>query len=348
MKKNTFFILTLLLLISSATLLAQEKKGIIAGIFPNRFDSRWRNDSKAIENASYKMNFKYLAFYGDDSAQSLVKLIDRASRNKVDTIILPIDKSIENSSIIERAKELGIDVVTYLNTPDTVNGVSMHIAFNYTRAGYNQILYTFDKVPYGTYLFMMGIPTDYRFIDSYSGSIEAFKIAAIRNSINVISHPYQIGSTLNDIKNIVKRHISNNRNITSIIMPDDNMSSAVVSAIKELGLESKIFVSGQNITPISASYILDNTQMMSSYAHQNILVLEAIKIAYEIALTGHHKSNDNGNPIIIGGRALPTYYVYPQIIDKSNLKKDIFDKGYIRYNASLRAKIANIDSHKSE
>ncbi len=340
MKKNIYFIFSLLFLLFStnAYLLAQIK---IAAIFPNKDESKWLADSKAIENLSAEMGATYFALYGSNTIESQEKLVERAARSGVDVIILPVVEPKSSYKIITKAQIDGIKVVTYLNPPDTARGVSMHIAFDYSRAGYNQILYTFNKIPFGTYLFMMGIPTDHRFLDSYKGSIEAFRIAGVRSAIKIIAQSYQIGWKNEDIKQFVKNAIRQNPDISVIVIPDDAMSVPVAAAIRELRLEKPIFISGQNLTPISAGYILDDIQIMSTYPHQSDLATEAAKIAYKLAARNDEdddiETNDNNNPVIASGVAIPTYYIYPQIIDKDNFQKMIINKGYIKTNVIFQS-----------
>ncbi len=358
MKKNTYFIFTLLLILLASNNYLSSQQEIktkeideiitdeveieqirIAAIFPNDKEKIWTDDANILENISLEMGTKYLSYYANNTIDSQMKLVDKALRDKIDILILPIAATTDSSKIIERAYTNGIKVVTYLNPPDMVDGVDMHIAFDYKQAGYNQILYSFNQNNSGAYLFIMGIPTDYKLLNAYRGSIDAFKFIRTISKIKIVARPYQIDWDDEAIKNYIKLSITNNPDISTIIIPDDSMSLPAVKAIRELNLARSIQISGQNLTPLSASYILNGIQFMSTYAHQNALALEAFKIAYEIATKGNINPNDNNNPIIVRGKALPTYYICPQIIDKYNFKEAILDKGYITEKAIARSKI---------
>ncbi len=337
MKKNTYFIfiLTTLIFTTCVGLFADTPKVEqikIAAIFPSKKDSRWVSDSKYIKNISSEMGFKYLEYYGNDTLEAQIKLVDKASSSGVEVIILPISSVADSSQIIEKASSNNIKVVTYLNTPNRTQGISMHVAFNYSMAGYNQMAHTLEQVPFGTYLLIMGTPTDHHFLSSYKGSIEAFRKRKPQNSIKIIAEPYQIAWKNRSIKDFIKNSIANNTNISSIILPDDSMSLLAAQAVDELKLEPErtIFISGQNLTPLSANYVINGSLSMSTYAHQNLLAIEAVRIAYEIALDGSSTPNDNGEPITIAGNVLPTYYIAPEIINKANFTDAILKKGYMK------------------
>lgn len=332
MKKYIHFILILTILICSTNteLFSNSSKQVkIAAIFPNSSEARWTSDSKAMKDMSSKMNIKYDEYYGYNTIESQVSLVDRAARNGVDIIILPISGVAGSSQVIQRASANGIKVVTYLNTPEITEGISMHVAFNYYMAGYNQMNSTFKQAPYGIYMLIMGLPTDHRFISSYKGSIEAFKTDEIRKSIKIIIEPYRMNWNNQAIKDFIKRSIEKNPDISAIILADDSMAILVIEALRELGLEKKILVSGQNLTTVSAGYILDNSLLMSTYPHQNDLAIEALEIAYKIAKANPTGANNNGEPITIGGNVLPTHYIAPKIINKPNIEVNIFKKGYM-------------------
>ena len=186
-------------------------------------------------------------------------------------------------------------------------------------------------MPFGTYLFMMGLPTDHMFLDIYAGSVDALKNIGISSNINIIPKAYDPNWQSRHLKKFIENFINEYSDVSVIIIPDDKMAIHIVEAIKEMNLNFDVFVSGQNMTVNSAGYILEGIEIMSTYSDQNLLTVEAVNAAYSIATTGKAKSNDDEHPIMISGVAIPTYYVYPIIIDLNNIQKEIFDKGYINW-----------------
>ena len=327
--KKTILLIFIFTLILSKSILANGFK--IAAILPNALDERWVSDIKSMQGRAYSLGFDILVFYGDNTLESQKKNISRAVANGIDVIILAVHNPVNSSRFIEMAAVNGIKVVTYLNPPDGPNNVSMYIAFDYTKSGYSQIEYTLKRVPFGTYLFMMGLPTDHMFLDIYAGSVDALKNIGISSNINIIPKAYDPNWQSRHLKKFIENFINEYSDVSVIIIPDDKMAIHIVEAIKEMNLNFDVFVSGQNMTVNSAGYILEGIEIMSTYSDQNLLTVEAVNAAYSIATTGKAKSNDDEHPIMISGVAIPTYYVYPIIIDLNNIQKEIFDKGYINW-----------------
>jgi D-xylose transport system substrate-binding protein len=100
-----------------------------------------------------------------------------------------------------------------------------------------------------------------------------------------------------------------------------------VQALEEQKLAGKVLVSGQDADLAACQRIVAGTQSMTVYKPIRPLATRAAEIAVALAKHSQVESNRKVNN---GSKDVPTYFLMPLSVDKSNIGETVIKDGFLK------------------
>lgn len=239
-------------------------------------------------------------------------------------IITPRDVN-KVGEIIEYAKKKDVPVISYSRVV-IGEDIELYVGYDCTKIGQNMGQYLAETVDHGDYIFLKGDENDFNTELLYSGAMKYLQPLKDGKKINVILDEYVKGWDAATAKQIVKEAIKKNNNkIDAILAPNDKLAQACSEAIDELGIKTKVQITGMDAEIEALKRINNSKQGMTFYLSLEDLSRTAIDEAYDLAQGKDLKVNANIDNK--SSSKINAYLINGQIITKENMKTQIIDKG---------------------
>jgi D-xylose transport system substrate-binding protein len=251
--------------------------------------ARWVNaDTPAIQAECVKKNLDCDVQNANASTDTEKTIADKMINvNKVQVLILCSIDAATAKGIVTEAHAAGVKVIDY----DRLNvgaGSDYYISFDNTKVGSLQgnalvSAVTAAKVTNPTVAVLNGSTTDNNaklFNTGYMGIINPLITAgtwkkASEQWIDKWTDSIA-GTTFSTMYN-------SNKNINVVMVANDGMADAVISDLKNLGINGKVVVSGQDATAVGLQHIMDGDQAFSIYKPVAQEAVPAVDLAAELA-----------------------------------------------------------------
>lgn len=115
-------------------------------------------------------------------------------------------------------------------------------------------------------------------------------------------------------------------NLNAVMVANDEMANAVITVLKQQGLNGKVAVSGQDATATGLQNILTGDQCFTIYKPVKGEADVAVKLASQI-LSGQKPTAPSTVKDPTGNRDVPSYLATPVVVDKTNIAVPFTD-GY--------------------
>lgn len=120
-------------------------------------------------------------------------------------------------------------------------------------------------------------------------------------------------------------------NLNAVMVANDEMANAVITVLKQQGLNGKVAVSGQDATATGLQNILNGDQCFTVYKPVKGEADVAVKLASQI-LSGQKPTAPATVNDPTGKRDVPSYLATPVVVDKTNITLPFTD-GYQKASA---------------
>jgi D-xylose transport system substrate-binding protein len=115
-------------------------------------------------------------------------------------------------------------------------------------------------------------------------------------------------------------------NLNAVMVANDEMANAVITVLKQQGLNGKVAVSGQDATATGLQNILTGDQCFTIYKPVKGEADVAVKLASQV-LSGQKPTAPSTVKDPTGNRDVPSYLATPVVVDKTNIALPFTD-GY--------------------
>jgi D-xylose transport system substrate-binding protein len=250
--------------------------------------ARWVNtDTPAIKAECTKKGLDCDVENANASADTEKTIADRMITNKVQVLILGSVNAAVAKGIVTEAHAAGIKVIDY----DRLNlgaGSDYYISFDNTKVGALQgnalvAAVTAAKITSPDVAVLNGSPTDNNaklFNTGYMGVLQPLITAGTwKKSAEQSIQDWKdttAGTTFSTMYN-------SDKNINVVMVANDGMADAVISDLKNFGVNGKVVVSGQDATAVGLQHILDKDQAFSIYKPAAQEAVPAVDLAAELA-----------------------------------------------------------------
>lgn len=326
MKKKIVLLLICLLTISSLVGCSKKEEKINIGVsFGVGEATRWQKEKTYMEEkaAELGVNIEVRLNRTDTpltQTEDCIEMIDQG----IDVLILTPRDVTNVEEIISYAKEKNVPVISYSRT--VLNQyVDLVVGYDSYRLGQTMGQYLSESVYTGDYIILKGDPSDSNAQLTYDGAMRY--IDPMRDDINIILEEAVPGWSRELAKEMVIEAIQNNGgNVDAILAPNDKIAGGCAEAVKELGIDHHVVITGMDAELDAIQRIINNEQDMTISLDLQMLASTAIEEAVLLASGKKPKVNtevSNGYNVPV-----PGYLITGIEIVKQNINSEIIEKGF--------------------
>lgn len=301
---------------------------------------RWAQEKIYMEDRAEELGAKIEVHLsemseGESQMEDCISLINSG----IDVLIMRPKDTEGIEDVIELAKKKNVKIINYAGLVDQ-QPIDLFVGYDCRQIGQTLGQYLSEMVTEGNYIILSGPPED-KYVSSfiYDGAMEF--IDPIRDDINIILDESVPGWSPDEAKTMVHDAISQNENkIDAILAPNDGIAGACAEVIKELGITSKVVITGMDAQLEAAQRIVAGTQSCTIFMNGQFLANTAVEEACKLAKGEKISVNaeiDNGsdNPVpanlINKSNVIPANLISGQLVTKENLDKKLIDSNYFTH-----------------
>jgi len=288
---------------------------------------RWKRDRDAFNHRAQELGADVLVQSADGNDALQVQQAENLLTQGVDVLVVVPHNGEIAASIVDSAKQQHVPVLSYdrlIRNSD----VDFYVSFDNFRVGELQAKYLFDHVPKGNYVLIGGSPTDNNARMVRDGQMKVLAPAIDRRDIKVVADQWAKDWLPSEaLKHTENALTQANNNVSAVVASNDSTAGGVVQALEEQKLAGKVLVSGQDADLAACQRIVAGTQSMTVYKPIRPLATRAAEIAVALAKHSQIESNSKVNN---GSKDVPTYFLMPLSVDKSNIGETVIKDGFLK------------------
>lgn len=304
-----------------------DKKIKIGLSLPTQREERWVRDKEKMEAVAKDLGVELIVKVADANTQEQITQVESLLTQDIDVLILAPHDAAASATLVDKAKQEGIPVISYDRLITNTDKLDAYISFDNVKVGELQGKFITEQVPQGKYIIMSGAPTDNNAKLFKEGAMKYIQPLIDSGKITVVAEQAVENWVPENALKIVEAALAaNNNDIDAILAPNDGTAGAAIQALAAQGLAGKVHITGQDAEKSAAKRVMEGTQSMTVYKDTRDLGQAAIETAIKFAKG--QKPDTNGE-VHNGKIMVPTVMLSSNIVTKDNLKAVLIDSGYL-------------------
>lgn len=291
-------------------------------------EERWNIDRELFVKKAEELGAVVRIAVSHNDVKNQVSEIRNLISQGVKAIVVVPSSSEEISAAIDEAHKAGIKIIAYdrlINNAD----IDFYISFDNTEVGRLQAESVLRVKSSGNFAYIGGAPTDNNAFLLRDGSMSVLREKIDSGEINLVVNELTEGWKQDEAYKTIKTYLDNGGTLDAVVAANDGTAAGVIQALEEKGLSGKVPVSGQDAELAACQRIIEGTQTTTVYKPINKLASQAA-IAAVAMVKGLAPET---NAVINNGKAdVPSYFLEPIIVSKSNMMETIIKDGFHSYN----------------
>jgi D-xylose transport system substrate-binding protein len=240
-------------------------------------------------------------------------------------LIVAAANSDQASRIVDMAHESKVKVIAY---DRLINGCKLdyYISANSTQIGELMTSYVTSLKPEGKYALIPGSKYDNNAQRIFLGQMNVLQPYMESGDIQVVYSEFTEAWTAAEGELHTKRILEQNPDITAIIAGSDAITNGVLKVLKENGLESKVFVTGQDAEIVNVKNVMNGTQtcdILKPLKEMAQVTAElAMDIAQEKPITIKFITESNGKSLV------KSVLLEAIVVNKNNVQSTVISSGF--------------------
>jgi len=307
----------------------ENGKKIRVGLsLPTQREERWVRDKETMEKAAKDAGIELIVKVSDANMQEQITQVESLLTQGIDVLILAPHDAASAASLVEKAKQENIPVISYDRLITNTDQLDYYLSFDNVKVGELQGKFITEKVPQGKYIILSGAPTDNNAKLFKEGAMKYIQPLIDAGKIQVIADQ-AVDNWLpeNALKIVEAALAANNNQVDAILAPNDGTAGGAIQALAAQNLAGKVPITGQDAEKAAAKRILEGTQSMTIFKDTRELGKKAIEMAIDIA---NGKKIETNGEVDNGKKMVPSILLEPKVVTKENLKEVLIDSGYIQ------------------
>ncbi len=304
----------------------KDNKRFTVGFLFHDFDvPRWDRERKIFEEKIIELGGEVIVKSAGKNAilqrNQAIELIEKGVKALV---VIPVDAS--SAEIVRIAHDKGVKVISYAGLIPNCD-LDYHVEFDSRSVGKLQAEYLLKKVPQGKYVL---INADNNSSPFYLGAIETLQPYIDNNQIEIVYSAFIEGWSPVRAAFYTNKIIEfSNVNIDAFLVVNDGMAGGVNKILKKRNLHEGVFITGQDADLAGCARILNGDQNMTVYKPSKLIASQCAVLISKII----RGEKIEGLSIMNNGRKdVPTLFVEPVVVDKSNLESTVVADGIYTMN----------------
>jgi D-xylose transport system substrate-binding protein len=296
-------------------------------------EARWEIDKTEFLKKAKELGVVVDFQVAQNKVENQISQIENMIVNKDDIIVVVPYKADSLTEVIEKAHKAGIKVISYdrlVKDADT----DLYVSFDNEKVGEDQAQYIInvvkDKIEQGKKLkvaYVGGSPDDNNSILLKKGSFKVLQPFIDNNKIEIVFDQFTTDWNPDYAYKNIKDYFSKNKNnqLDAVVAANDGTAFGVITALKEIGLEGKVPVSGQDAEVAALQRIIAGTQTLTVYKPISKLASSAVDLAVKMVKGLPINTNNITND---GKFNIPSVLLDPIVVTKDNIETTIIKDGF--------------------
>ena len=288
-------------------------------------EARWQKDKQFFLNKAKELNANVRITEANGDSNVQISQAEKLIAEGVNVlVVVPVDAE-GASAIVTKAHAAGVKVLSYDRLIKN-SDLDYYISYDNEKVGKLQGQAMLNVVSTGNIAYVGGSSTDNNSILFRKGAIETVKDKIDNKTMNLLMDKYSKDWNPNEAyKNVKEMLITNKDKINGIICANDGTASGTLQALKEVGLQGKIPVTGQDADLGACQNIVEGTQLMTVYKPVRTIAEKAVELAVNMA---GNKTITTNNKISNNFKDVNSYLLDPVTVTKDNIKDTVIKDGW--------------------
>jgi D-xylose transport system substrate-binding protein len=306
------------------------QKEIKVGLLMDSFiQERWTRDKDVFIAKIQELGGKVLTETANGNMQKqfdqATKLLDEGVKVLV---VVPVDQN-EAARIVSLAHKYKVPVISYDRFIKNCN-LDLYISFDNEEVGRMQADYLTRACPKGNYGIIGGATTDNNSFMMKIGQMNVLSPLIDKGDIKIVYDQYVDKWDQEEGYRKMKECLMKNKKVDAVLVANDDLATGVIRALKEVKLDGKIVVSGEDADLIACQRIVAGTQSMTVYKPIEAIATRAAVLAMRMA-EGESCGNINMS-LNNGKKMVPSVLLPPMVVNRETIKLTVVADGYLQEN----------------
>jgi D-xylose transport system substrate-binding protein len=292
---------------------------------------RWQRDVAFMEEAAKKAGVTLDVKSADGDENLQLSQIETMLTNGINVLLIMPVSSKTMSGAVTACHEEGVKVVAYDRLVEDAD-LDYYVTFDTVGVGEMQASSLLEVCPGGKWFIMTGDKDDSNGQLFEKGQFNIIQPLIDSGKIEIVGHQYAKGWQAETAMPLMEDALSaNNNDIDAVLCANDSMASGVIEALKAVGLDGKVPVTGQDADLVACQNIVAGKQYMTVYKPlvklANAAIDFAIRVAKEEDVSSYcNKTNNNGKVDV------PTYALDLVLCTKDTMMSTVVADGFHSYD----------------
>ena len=312
----------------------QEGKDVLIGFsITSNQEERWQKDRALFLKKAEEMGATVDLQVAQNNAAKQVTQIEAMIVSGVNVlVVVPYDAE-SLKGVIEKAHTAGIKVISYDRLIRNSN-VDLYVSFDNEKVGEYEAQYVIDalksKMDKGEKMkiaYIGGAPTDNNSYQLKAGSWKVLDPLIKAGKVEIVSEGFTPDWNPDKAYATLKAYLAKSGGkIDGVIAGNDGTAFGSISALKEINLDGKVPVSGQDAELAALQRIVAGTQTLTVYKPISKLASSAVELAVKLA---KGVVVDTAGIVVNDGKYdIPSVLLAPIAVTKDNIDDTIIKDGY--------------------
>ena len=304
---------------AAGTTAATGPKGKVAFLHRGYFNARWGPGDEAgfLEEAK-KLGLETLTQGSNDDEQVQATQVEQALIAGIDVLVLNAVNVDVAESMVRKAAEAGVPVISYNEIIDNVPLAAAVIRDNVT-VGVDLATEVVKVAPKGNYVLVSGDEANTVAQQKLEGTMQVLQPSIDNGDITIVSQQFTRNWDPELARNQVEGAlIANSNDIVAVVSQNDFMGFAAIAALDAEGLAGTIPVTGEDADTEALKRVQDGTMLVTNFTPFDEFGAIAARIADQI-ISGETLSGDYS--LDNGAGEFPVYEQKPFNVTLDNLEE---------------------------
>lgn len=295
------------------------------GLLLHDLEGRWFTDIEFLEKHAKEAGYELVIKNAEGNENLQLAQANELVEEGVGVILVVAVNQNTAAGIVRTAHDNHIKVIAY----DRIiinSDLDYLISYEYKEIGRMIAEYAYSKVPNGNYVMLWGDASDNNARLMREGQEEFLQSYVTSGDIHLVYRTFTDGwSDVVAIQKMQKVVDYSAEPIDVVMASNDNIGLAALKVFNDNNLKIPTVITGQDATLDACKSILKGGQTMSIYKSTNKMAFEAIKLATDIV--EDRKVNQVKGLVNNNRKDVPTLFLSPVVVDKTNILRTVVDDG---------------------
>lgn len=311
-----------LLLMSSCT--QKTKVGFLMDLSKT---GRWQKDKELFIKSVKALGGEVVFRASEGDAEKQFELAKELLAAKINVlVVIPTDMN-EAANIVKVAHQRRIPVISYDRIIKDCP-LDFYISFDNVNVGELQAEYLSTVCPRGKYAILGGDVSDNNSYLIRRGQLNVIQPLIERGDIEVVFDQYVDSWTVEEGYRLFRECLTTNPKIDAVLAASDKLAEGALRAIKEAGIDTLPFISGQDADVEACRRIISGTQTMTVYKPIEAIATKAAEIAMQTIQEQHVPKTVLS--INNGKKQVPAILLPAMSVNRATIDLTVIADGYLK------------------